>query len=315
MSGAVARHDVVDPIDPSAFNGRHGRSVDVEQVRVERPAHDLGTVEVDLQHAGVTGDARPVVPHEVAERVGHELAVVEHDWLQHVGVVADDGVGTVVQQLEGEVALATLRTGHALDAPMEHGDHHVGLARSYPYVGEHAVALVRRRNARTGLGSRKPERHHHRGAHERNAHTGAHLDHPMPVRIAAGRARAERYHAVGLEDVDRVDQCVGAVVHGVVVREVGHIHPGRSDPLGRRRRRPEYVLLVGGLTTLADDHLHVHDRYVCCSQRRLNAAEWLDAGCFAAVHQHVATRQQCPRQIRLCRRGHDGSRGGCCSSR
>ena len=161
MAGAVTRDDVVDAVDAGPRSSRHRRTTVVEQMWMERPVHDFVAVEVDLQDTRLAGDTRPVVPHEVAERERHKPPIVEHDRLQHVWVLADDHIGAVVQQLEGEIALAALRTGHALAAPMDDGNHHVCLACGHSHVAEHSVPLVRRRNPRTRLGRRKPERHNH----------------------------------------------------------------------------------------------------------------------------------------------------------
>ena len=56
-------------------------------------------------------------------------------------------------------------------------------------------------------------------------------------------ACAHRDHTGAFESLDRVGEGVGSVVHGVVVRQVGHIDATVGDALRRRGWGPEDELL------------------------------------------------------------------------
>ena len=288
------------------------RAVLVEQVRVEGPADDPVTVEVDLQHAGLTGDPRPRVPDEVAQRVGDQLAAVELDGLQHVGMVADDDLGPGVQEFPSDVALLGHRTGLPLDTPVDDHDHHVGRSGCGTHTLEGAVRRARRGDAGPVGSRRECPRHDHGRRHERDPHVAG-VQHPVAVGRGIIGARAEGHDAGGFQQRHRVEQGVGAVVPSVVVGQACHVDPGGGDPLGRRWWGPEHELLVDGAAAVADRHLGVHDGDVRRGQGRLDELEGIDARRLGAVHEHVAAGQQRPHPGGL-RFGH-GGRGRRCRRR
>ena len=314
MRRAVPADDLGDPVEPGTPLGGARRAVLVEQVRVERPADDPVAVEVDLQHAGLAGESRPRVPDEVAQRVGDQLLAVELDGLQHVWVVADDGVGPGVQEFPSDVALLGRRTGLPLDTPVDDHDHHVGLSGCGPHALDDPGRRARRRDARpVGLGG-EPPGHDHGRPHERDAHVAGGVQHPGGVGLGVVGPRAEGHDAGGFQPPHAVEQRIRAVVAGVVVGQVGDVDPGGGNPRGSLRWGPEHVLLVDGAAAVADRHLGVHDGDVRRGQGRPDELEGIDTRRLGAVHEHVAAGQQRPLPgplgFRHGARGRRGGRGG-----
>ena len=233
MPLAVAPDVVVDPVESGTLACGSRHTVGVEQVRVEFPADDLVVVEVDLQHAGLAGQAPAGMPDEVSQRVGDQLAADELDGLQDVRVVTDDGVGTGEQQLPSDVLLLARRAGVPLDAPVDDHYDHVGAAGGAPHARDHRVQRpCRGDTGPVGTGRRHP-RHDHGGSHECHAHIPGDVQYPVSVGLGVVGAGSERHNSGCLQQRHAVEQSVLAVVPGVVVRQAGDIDTGARDPIGR----------------------------------------------------------------------------------
>ena len=237
-------------------------------------------------------------------------------------MVSDDRGRAGLEELLGETLVGGLRAGVAFDAPVQGDDHDVvGLGRDAD-VGQHPVAVVAVGHAGAVRGGREAAGHHQVGPE--------HGDGDRSLRWADGEDRgrervgrrgagADGGDALGLEQLDGVEQRVGSEVTGVVVRQRRDVDACVADDLRRHRWGAERELLARyGHAAVRDGHLDVHQREVGTPEQRYEPGERVDTGRRRAVHQHVATCEQVPLDGRRLgggrgfrRRGGGGRRGRC----
>ena len=121
--------------------------------------HDLAVLDRHLEHAGVL-TAIIVVPQEIAEAVVDVAVPQPARPLQHVGVGADDDVGTRPHQGPGGGPLLGVGTAGVLVAPVQVDDDHVAAAVLALHRGEQVRgAGVARRGDAGALGPGRPGVH------------------------------------------------------------------------------------------------------------------------------------------------------------